>query len=68
MTRTERLFLEAVFLGILLVFSLAFFRLMQPFVLDLFLAVVLANIFRRPFARLADATGAFKQMRETRTI
>ena len=57
MTRTERLFLEAVFLGILLVFSLAFFRLMQPFVLDLFLAVVLANIFRRPFARLADATG-----------
>lgn len=57
MTRTEQLFLEAVFIGILLIFSLAFLRLMEPFILDVFLALVLANIFRRPYARLATATG-----------
>lgn len=57
MTRTERLFLEAVFIGILLIFSVAFLRLMEPFILDVFLALVLANIFRHPYARLAHATG-----------
>lgn len=57
MTQTERLFLEAVFIGILLIFSLAFLRLMEPFILDVFLALVLANIFRHPYARLAQATG-----------
>jgi predicted PurR-regulated permease PerM len=57
MTRTERLFLEAIFLGILAVFSIAFYRIMEPFLLDLFLALVLANIFRRPFSRLATITG-----------
>ena len=57
MNKTERLFLEAVFLIILLVFSAAFYRIMQPFLLDVFLALVLANIFRRPFRRLSERTG-----------
>jgi predicted PurR-regulated permease PerM len=57
MTRSERLFLEAAFLVVLLGFSLAFFRLMQPFLLDVFLAAVLANIFRKPFAVLVRRTG-----------
>lgn len=57
MTRTERLFLEAVFLAILLVFSIAFLRIMQPFLLAVFLALVLANVFRGPFRRLLNRTG-----------
>jgi predicted PurR-regulated permease PerM len=57
MTRSDRLLLEAVFLLILLVFSAAFYRLMQPFILDVFIALVLANIFRRPYGRLLDVTG-----------
>ncbi|MFW5694330.1 MAG: AI-2E family transporter [Alkalispirochaeta sp.] len=57
MTRTERLFLEAVFIGILLIFSMAFLRLMEPFLLDVFLALVLANIFRKPYLHLTHATG-----------
>jgi len=57
MNRTERLFLEAVFLGVLVTFSVAFFRIMEPFVLDIFIALVLANIFRGPFRRLAERTG-----------
>ncbi len=55
--RSDRLLLEGAFLAILLVFSLAFLRLMQPFLLSIFIALVLANIFRRPFARVAKATG-----------
>lgn len=52
MNRSDRLLLEAVFFLILIAFTAAFIRLMQPFVLDLFLAFVLANIFRRPFGHL----------------
>lgn len=57
MNRTERLFLEAMFLVVLLTFTIAFYRIMEPFLLDIFLALVLANIFRRPYRRLARATG-----------
>ncbi len=57
MNRAERLFLEGVFLLTLLGMSLAFLRLMQPFLLSLFLALVFANIFRRPFGYLHEKTG-----------
>ncbi|MFW5796312.1 MAG: AI-2E family transporter [Alkalispirochaeta sp.] len=57
MNQTERLFLEAVFLGVLGTFTVAFFRVMEPFFLDVFIALVLANIFRGPFRRLAERTG-----------
>lgn len=57
MDRTERLFLEAVFLIVLVTFSVAFYRIMEPFLLDVFLALVLANVFRRPFAAVAARTG-----------
>jgi len=57
MTRTDRLFLEGVFLLTLIVFSAAFLRLMQPFFLDIFLALVFANIFRKPFLRMQGTKG-----------
>jgi len=52
--RSDRLLLEAVFLLILVAFSAAFLRMMQPFFLDIFLALVLANVFRRPFAHMMN--------------
>lgn len=57
MTRSERLFLDAVFIGVLAIFSAAFLRIMQPFILNAFLAIVLANMFRRPFLAVAERTG-----------
>lgn len=57
MTRTERLFLEAVFLLVLITFSIAFIRLLLPFWLDIFIALVFANIFRRPFQWVVRKTG-----------
>lgn len=57
MRRSDRLFLEVIFLLVLVAFSLAFLRLMEPFLLSIFLAVVLANIFRSTFGRLRRRTG-----------
>lgn len=57
MTRSDRLLLDVVFLGVLMVFSAAFLRIMQPFILNAFLAVVLANMFRRPFVAVAKRSG-----------
>ncbi len=57
MTRTDRLLLEAVFLLVLVVFSAAFLRMMQPFFLAVFIALVFANVFRRAFVRVKRSTG-----------
>ncbi|MDA3949507.1 MAG: AI-2E family transporter [Spirochaeta sp.] len=57
MNRTDRLLLEAVFLVVLVIFSVAFVRIMQPFILAGFIALVLANIFHRPYAYLVKKTG-----------
>lgn len=57
MTRTEKLFFEAAFILVLGAFSFAFYRVMEPFLLNVFLAVIFANIFRRPFRSLATRWG-----------
>lgn len=51
------MFLEAIFLLVLLAFSAAFLRLMAPFLLSIFLAVVLANVFRGVHRRTLTRTG-----------
>lgn len=58
MHRSEKFFLDGIFLLVLIAFSLAFLRLMEPFLLSIFLAVILANIFGGVFRRLRDGTGA----------
>ncbi len=57
MDRSDRLLLEAVFLVVLVAFTAAFYRLIEPFVLAIFLALVLANIFRHPFHIVLNWTG-----------
>jgi predicted PurR-regulated permease PerM len=56
MRRSDQLFLEIIFLLVLVAFSLAFLRLIEPFLLSIFLAVVLANIFRGTYRRIRDRT------------
>jgi predicted PurR-regulated permease PerM len=57
MVRSDRLLLEAVFLVVLVAFTAAFYRIMEPFLLALFLALVLANIFLPPFRAIQKWTG-----------
>ena len=52
MNLNENHILELVFLALVVVLSIAFVRLMQPFILSAFVAVVLANVFRRPYRAL----------------
>lgn len=56
MHQRDRLILDGIFLLILVAFSAAFLRLMEPFLLSLFLSVVLANIFRGLHGRLVART------------
>ncbi len=58
MNRRERIFLDGIFLLVLTAFTLAFFRLMEPFLLSVFLAAVLVNIFQNPYRRLLGSTGS----------
>lgn len=62
MNRGDRLFLEVMFLMTLAAFSLAFLRLMQPFLLTVFLALVLANVFGKPFRWLERHSGGRRQL------
>jgi predicted PurR-regulated permease PerM len=49
------------FLGFLILISLAFISLLRPFVIDIFLSVVLFIIFRNPFAYLLKKTKSRKK-------
>ncbi|POR01634.1 hypothetical protein AU468_07790 [Alkalispirochaeta sphaeroplastigenens] len=57
MKKFDNLLPEIIFLLILVAFSLAFFRLMTPFLLSAFLAVVLANLFWPVFTRISRRLG-----------
>ena len=45
MRDSDRYLLEGVFILVLVAFSVAFYRVMAPFILDIFIALVLTNIF-----------------------
>jgi predicted PurR-regulated permease PerM len=49
------------FLGFLILISMAFLTLLRPFVIDIFLAVVLFIIFRKPFAFVLKKTKSRKK-------
>ena len=57
MQKSERLFLDGIFLLVLVAFTAAFLRLLAPFLWSVFLAVVLANIFGGLFRQLRRGTG-----------
>lgn len=49
------------FIGFLILITLSFFQLLMPFVVDIFLAVVLYIIFRKPFAYVLKKTKSRKK-------
>jgi len=49
------------FIGILILLTLSFFQLLMPFMIDIFLSIVLYIIFRKPFAYILKKTKSKKK-------
>lgn len=68
MRQSDRYLLEGVFILVLIAFSLAFYRVMAPFVLNFFVALVLTNVFSPIHRKFVHATGERRRLAATMTI
>lgn len=68
MRDSDRYLLEGVFILVLLAFSVAFYRVMAPFILDIFVALVMTNVFSGVYRWFFSLTGERKRLTATLTL
>ncbi|MFP4425431.1 MAG: AI-2E family transporter [Spirochaetaceae bacterium] len=68
MRDSDRYMLEGVFILVLVAFSVAFYRVMAPFILDIFIALVLTNIFGGVYRWFLSVTGQRKRLSAALTL
>jgi predicted PurR-regulated permease PerM len=68
MRDSDRYLLEGVFILVLVAFSVAFYQVMAPFILDIFIALVLSNIFGGVHRWFLSVTGQRKRLAAALTL
>lgn len=68
MRDSDRYLLEGVFILVLVAFSVAFYRVMAPFILDIFIALVMTNVFSGVFRKFLRLTRHRKRLASTLTL
>lgn len=68
MRDSDRYLLEAVFILVLVAFTIAFYRVMAPFILNIFVALVMTNIFGKVHRGLLRRTGERRRLAASITL